>query len=202
MRQVQVLSLLFALAGCGAQGGREIHGVAPEGVSDIYAMDTQGRTAHADATSGEFSVALEPGAPAVLFFQREDGVVAPLVFDDGHGGTQSVIPDFEGTVELGQVSIVDRTAARDGEGDVTAESEENPLDDVDSDDDGESDSEDEDDDDDGVEDESDDDDDGDGEDDDESDLDEDDDGDPDESDDDDDNDGVDDEEDEDSEDDA
>jgi hypothetical protein len=194
MRKLLWLSL-FAV-GCAGSQEKTLTGTAPQGAADIYAIDTQGRTAHADATSGAFSVVMEPGAPMVLFVAMDDGSIAPLTFDaDAAGTRQSRIPDFTGTIDLGQLSIVDLTTQRDGQGTVEAESEENPLDEIDSDDDGEADREDADDDGDGEEDGDDEDDDGDGEDDDEQDLDSDDDGSPDEADSDDDDDGVEDDED-------
>lgn len=189
MRSLVLLS--FLAMGCSGSQEKTLTGVAPQGASDIYAIDTQGRTAHADAATGDFKVVMEPGAPMVLFVAMADGSIAPLTFDaDASGTRQSRIPDFTGTVALGQVSIVDLTAQRDGEGTVEAESEENPLDAVDSDDDGESDHADADDDNDGEGDDADADDDGDGEDDDDQDLDADDDGSPDEADSDDDDDGT------------
>lgn len=199
MRNTWVLGLMAAvMVGCsGESADRALRGSAPDGATDIFAIDTAGRAAHADATSGEFTVALEPGAPVVLFVALADGTIAPLTFDNGLGGRQSRIPDFSGTVDLGQLTVVDLSGQRNGEGTVEAESEENPLDGIDSDDDGESDLEDTDDDDDGSDDDEDADDDGDGEDDDEQDLDADDDGSPDAADDDDDDDGIEDESDED-----
>jgi hypothetical protein len=191
MRTIFGIGLVTALARCGASADRALSGTAPEGASDIYAIDSQGRTSHADSATGAFTVALEPGASVILYVALADGTVAPLVFDSNRsGGRQSVIPDFEGRIELGQLTIVDRSTQRDGEGSEEANSEDNPLEDVDSDDDGESDVDDDDDDNDGQGDADDDDADGDGHDDDEADQDCDDDGSPDEADSDDDDDGV------------
>lgn len=187
----KLLFLSFLAVGCAGSQEKTLTGVAPQGASDIYAVDTQGRTAHADAATGDFKVVMEPGAPMVLFVAMADGSIAPLTFDaDAAGTRQSRIPDFTGTVDLGQLTIVDLTTQRDGEGTVEADSEENPLDGIDSDDDGESDLDDADDDGDGEGDDDDSDDDGDGEDDDDQDLDSDDDGSPDEADSDDDDDGT------------
>jgi hypothetical protein len=183
---------LIALVGCGSSG-RALEGKAPADVTDIYAIDSQGRTAHADTATGDFHVDLAPGASDVLFVALADGTIAPLVFDaNADGARQSRIPDFTGTVQLGQLTLVDLSGQRNGEGTEEAESEENPLDAIDSDDDGEADFADGDDDDDGQEDGDDADSDGNGDDDDDEDLDSDDDGSPDEADSDDDNDGTDD----------
>ncbi len=189
MRSLVLLS--FLAMGCSGSQEKTLTGVAPQGATDIYAIDTQGRTAHADAATGDFKVTMEPGAPMVLFVAMADGSIAPLTFDSNSAGTrQSRIPDFTGTVALGQVSIVDLTAQRDGQGTVEAESESNPLDSVDSDEDGESDLSDADDDGDGEGDDVDADDDGNGQDDSAEDMDSDDDGSPDEADSDDDDDGT------------
>ena len=187
------LSFIAACSSSSSTSDRSIQGVAPAGATDIYAIDTQGRSAHADVVTGEFHVDLEAGAPVVLFFATADGQVAPLVFSNGHGGTQSVIPDFSGAVTLGQITIVDGALAKTDSTAPTAASEQNPLETVDSDGDGTADLSDEDDDGDGTADTEDADVDGDGTDDDDSDLDLDDDGRPDECDEDDDGDGEDDE---------
>jgi hypothetical protein len=189
--------LVAGLVACGADPeGRSLVGQMPAEASAVYALETTGRRVDGAVDGGAFSLSLTPGSPAIVVFEA-DGQPYVLQFArDASGATETVIPDFDGEVDLGVVTL-QGAAFRDGHAEEWAESETNPLEEVDSDDDGDSDYEDEDDDDDGIDDDEDDDDDGDGEDDDDQDLDSDDDGDPDCSDDDDDDDGIDDDEDED-----
>jgi len=180
---------LASLAACGSSE-RALEGTAPADAARVTVVDATGAQYVAEG-AGAFRVVLPADGHVALFVERTDGVVAPLVFDNG-AGTQSDIPVFAGTIDLGALTVVDPAALARGGAEPTAEAENNPLESVDSDDDGDSDLED-DDDNDGAHDDDDDDDDGDGEHDDDGDLDEDDDGAPDYSDDDDDGDGIEDE---------
>jgi hypothetical protein len=189
--------LVAGMVACGADPeGKSLVGRMPADASGVYALDTQGHRVDGRVQGDSFSLALTPGVPAIVLFEA-GGLPHVLQFErDAAGNVETLIPDFTGEIDLGAVTL-ESALLRDGEAEEWAESENNPLDEVDSDDDGESDLDDEDDDDDGESDDEDGDDDGDGEDDDDQDLDSDDDGSPDCADDDDDDDGVDDEEDED-----
>ena len=176
--------------------GRVLVGTLPEGVSAVFTLDTDGAATFGEIDGSGFSITVSGDQPVAVFVHSGD-LLLPLQFERSAGGAlTNMIPDFSGTIDLGAVSLVTAAAFRDANEDY-AESENNPMDEVDSDGDGESDYDDADDDDDGVDDDDDADDDGDGEDDDDQDLDSDDDGNPDLSDEDDDDDGIEDDEDED-----
>jgi hypothetical protein len=196
-----MMFLLSILAACGDRAaapdmeGRNLRGSAAEG-DLVFAIDTEGRRTDALMTGADFTLALAAGPVAHVFVDDGSAVRVLRFASDAQGNTQSAIPDFTGTVDLGQIEIVG-AGRRSADPDTYAEPEHNPLENVDSDDDGVPDLEDEDDDDDGVDDEDDDDRDGSGDDDDDEDLDDDNDGNPNACDDDDDDDGIDDEDDDD-----
>jgi hypothetical protein len=150
---------LASLVACGSSE-RALEGTAPADAARVTVIDAAGGRFVAEG-AGAFRIGLPADGHVALFVERTDGVVAPLVFENGVG-SQSDIPVFAGTIDLGALQIVDPAALARGGGDATAESENNPLDSVDSDDEGASDLEDEDDDNDGDDDDSDEDDDGDG----------------------------------------
>lgn len=185
MRSLLVFSLPLALAtGC-AQGPRTVAGQAESGTTQLLAIDTAG-DAFQVAPNADLTFALElPTTRPVHLFQLKGDTVQVVRFAEKLDGPKvaSSMPNHEGTVSLGKLS----TASDDPS---AAEAEQSPLEQIDSDDDGENDCEDDDDDGDGQDDAEDDDDDGEDGPDSDDDLDTDDDGSPDLCDDDDDDDGV------------
>ena len=202
MTRIHLLTGLSALALAGAcaapeaPSARALAGIAPEGTDSVLVVDASGRaySATLDA-SRAFTVDIDSRDPVTAFMVGANGVrVLRVAPSPGAPSTQSTLPNWEVTVSTAQMSTCDCNA--DGV-DEDVEGEDNILEQIDTDDDGESDLDDSDDDNDGIDDDSDDDSDGSGEDDSAEDLDSDDDGRPDSCDDDDDNDGISDDDDED-----
>lgn len=194
MRQLTFVAATALFAGCAAPAPRAVEGRAPGGAVEVMAIDTEGRaTTTAPAEDGSFRL-LPPGTrPYHLFVTDGEGAVRVVKFRAAATGPaeQTLVPQTEGSVAVAQLSTCD--CDEDGEEDQDAlEPEENPLAQLDTDDDGTADDADSDDDGDGAADDADSDDDGDGAADDGEDLDEDSDGTPDLIDEDDDGDGIDD----------
>jgi hypothetical protein len=190
MRVLLVLSLpLVVLATACGGGARAVAGKAESGTSAIVALDTKGNTykvvPNADNT---FELKL-PTPNVVILFAEKGGELQTVRFAEKIGGdpVASALPDYQGTVQMGQLSTCDCNA--DGAEDEAA-AEESPLEQIDTDGDGENNAADDDDDNDGTDDAEDSDDDGEDGDDADHDCDTDDDGTPDLAADDDDNDGV------------
>lgn len=160
------MAMAALLVGCGSSADRVLTGELPAEATGVYAVDASGARADGEVDGSSFRIALSGGAVRVVV--DVDGTPYELRFPSTAGGSadRSTIPDFAGEVELGALTLHTGGVRATTGGDDWAESEENPLAQVDSDEDGEDDFEDEDDDDDGTDDEDDDDDDGDGEDDD------------------------------------
>jgi hypothetical protein len=184
MTRIHLLTGLSALALAGAcaapeaPSARALAGVAPEGTDSVLVVDASGRAFSATLDENRaFTVDIDSREPVTAFMVGAAGVrVLRVAPSPGAPSTQSTLPAWEGTVSTAQMSTCDCNA--DG-ADEDVEGEDNILEQIDTDEDGESDLDDSDDDADGIEDESDDDSDGSGEDDDAEDLDGDDDGRPD-----------------------
>ena len=191
----------LALTACGVpvaspvtDDGRALSGIAPAGTDRLLVIDADGRAFSAvPEANGNFRVTIASDR-SVSLFVLGNGEVRVLRVAPSPGAPPSLttLPAWTGEVSTAQLSTAD---ANDDGVDEEVVAEENPLEDCDSDDDGESDLDDADDDNDGENDDADSDDDGDGENDDDNDLDTDDDGRPDMCDDDDDGDGTEDEDD-------
>lgn len=160
------MAMAAMMVGCGSSADRSLTGELPAEATGVYAMDASGAKTQGTVDGSAFAIALAPGAVRVVV--DVDGVPYELRFPSTAGGAadHTNIPDFTGEVALGVLTLHSAGMRAATGGDDWAESEENPLAQVDSDDDGEDDLADEDDDDDGVDDVDDEDDDGDGEDDD------------------------------------
>ncbi|MDP2342378.1 MAG: hypothetical protein Q8O67_15590 [Deltaproteobacteria bacterium] len=165
-----------------ADEGRALLGTAPAGSSEVLVVDTDGQAFRASPEAdGAFRVAILSRLPVTVFVVADETRVLRVASTSGGAPSLTTLPAWDGPISTAQLSTA-------GASDV--EAEDNPLEQIDSDDDGESDLEDADDDDDGESDDVDGDDDGSGADDDDEDLDSDDDGAPDLCDDDDDDDGI------------
>lgn len=172
--KIGLACLMMALASCGGTAGtvtstgsasstRTISGEIPASTSagltralstgscaadTIIATDTLGTAQSADVSSEDcsFTITLTTGKSYVIAFVLDDEFVATLTFDSGIAGfSSSVLPLSGGdsTVALGTITLSGKIALPEA----------NPLDFVDSDDDGVNDSDDADDDADGTEDE-------------------------------------------------
>jgi hypothetical protein len=167
----------------GDDAGRALLGTAPAGSTEVLVIDTEGAAFRAvPSADGAFRVAIASTRPVSVFVVgAADTRVLRVASTSGEAPSQTALPAWSGEVSTAQLSTA---------GDTDVEAEENPLDQIDSDEDGESDLADDDDDNDGDSDDDDSDDDGFGDDDDAEDLDSDDDGAPNLVDEDDDDDGV------------
>ena len=167
---------------------RALTGTAPAGSNRVLVVDADGAAfSAAVGTDGSFRVAIDSLRPVSVFVVGADTRVLRVAATAGAAPSLTSLPAWQGEVSTAQMSTCD--CNEDGV-DEEVEAAENPLDQIDSDDDGTANSEDDDDDNDGDNDDGDVDSDGDGHDDDDDDLDSDDDGRPDLCDDDDDNDGA------------
>jgi hypothetical protein len=184
---VAALSLSGFVACTSSSSDRTVTGTIPSAltakVKTVRAVTTDGKAVNASVTGGSFSLSLPVARTVLVFVDGNNKVIANLRFARGAGGPlQTTLPAGAAgdSIALGSISIVGKTAS----------AEQNPLDEIDCDGDGETDLADSDDDNDGTDDSADKDDDGDGKDDCDEDLDSDDDGDTDMVDADDDDDGV------------
>lgn len=194
MRFAVPLFTAAALSACAAPAPRSIQGTAPSGAVGVMAIDVEGATTQTEpAADGTWRLEPMGKAPYHVFVTDADGQIRVMKFSGTAIGPadHTMIPQDDGAITVAQLSTCDCDA--DGEEDDDAlEAGENPLGQIDTDDDGATDDADSDDDGDGTSDDADSDDDGDGTSDDDQDLDEDSDGSLDPIDDDDDGDGVDD----------
>jgi len=205
MKSLALFPLSLAFIACG--GGepdptnRVLEGQAPDGTTKVYVIDSNG-SFYAEPiaesnTSFTFAISIAVGPAAHVFVESDFGVQL-VRFESALGQSyQSAIPNFLGIIDLGVLSPISDKLPMSTHQSSDLEPENNPLESIDSDDDGSSDYEDDDDDNDGIDDDDDSDSDGNGTEDDDEDLDSDNDGQPDEVDDDDDNDGINDEDDDD-----
>ena len=162
LSRVFVAAALVPLAACAdaaTPDARALSGTAPAGAEELLVIDADGAAFRATpAADGSYRIVVSSTRPVTLF-AIEAGTTRALRVASTPGGAPDLttLPAWEGEVSTAQLS----TAGDD------VRAEDNPLEQIDSDDDGESDLEDDDDDNDGDDDDEDDDDDDDGIDDDE-----------------------------------
>ena len=144
-----------ALASCAAPNqpvgdeGRTLTGTAPAGTNQIVAVDADGLSfAAVPAADGAFSLKIDSTRPISLFLTGTTIKVLKMSASPGAPAAETLIPDWNGTVTTAQMSTCD--CDEDGADDADAAvAEENPLEQIDTDEDGDADFDDADDDDDG-----------------------------------------------------
>ena len=156
MRQIIISCLPLLLSAACGLGPRAVDGTAEKGTAAVIAVDSAGKTftTRPDGNLG-FHLTVDTTRPIFIFAVKGNGEMQAVKFASKLGGapTARKIPNYGGTVHMGALSTCDCNG--DGSTNGEAASSDNPLDQVDTDGDGQPDLADADDDGDGINDESD-----------------------------------------------
>jgi hypothetical protein len=146
-----------ALTSCAAAEGtpkgassRIVQGLAPAGTTSVLIVDAEGLSFRATPdAAGQFSVAIDSTRPVSLFVVGSSTRVLRVAARPGAPAADTVLPNWQGTVDTAQLSTCDCDA--DGtDDDDSVVAEQNPLAEIDTDEDGDADLDDDDDDNDGI----------------------------------------------------